>query len=136
MQPLVLSHVVINVTRPRLPVINIQLQQLASQEQRAASFIRELSIRSLSPMRDPQPTGAQMAFSGGIWQAAPKRDATKSDQDGGAVMKDHLEDAIANMVNLQTLRFVVNELACWLLVDLTCQDGTRMQTILHGPHSQ
>lgn len=109
LEPLVLSHVVINVTRPRLPTVINQLQLLASREQHAASFVRELSIRSLSPARDPRPNGAQMEFSGGSWNAARRRhadnDANTSNGHGEEAMKKYLEGAISKMENLQVVRW-------------------------------
>ncbi|KXN92872.1 hypothetical protein AN958_07081, partial [Leucoagaricus sp. SymC.cos] len=110
LEPLVLSHVVINVTQPRLSTVNSQLQLLASDRHRATSFIRELSIRSLAFTRPTQPTTAQMEFVEGRWSAIHRRerDDTPQDQRGESVMKGHLEAAIANMVNLQVVRLNVN----------------------------
>ncbi|KAF9449372.1 hypothetical protein P691DRAFT_728020 [Macrolepiota fuliginosa MF-IS2] len=105
MDPLVLSHLVINVTRPRLSMSVSQLRLLAHGRSHTAHFIRELSIRSLAPAYDPQGMGAQLAFSGGSWGPTRKRDGGLGVQAGEADMKEHLEGAISNMVNLQVLRW-------------------------------
>lgn len=106
MDPLVFSHVVINVTRPRLHTITSQLQFLARTRIHTAQFIRELSIRSLALMHDPPRMGAQMVFSGGSWSSAEEVCVRTEDQAKEKEMKEYLEDAIANMVNLQAVRYV------------------------------
>lgn len=122
MDPLVLSHVVINITGATLPTSVSQLRILASDKKSRAHFIHELSIRSLAPTHATNPMGAQMVFAGGRWGPFRKHNEEPETQSGENEMKEYLEAAIAKMVNLHVVRYVTKTLPC-SVINLLCQDG-------------
>ncbi|KAJ3570606.1 hypothetical protein NP233_g4285 [Leucocoprinus birnbaumii] len=106
LEPLVLSHVVIDVTRARLPTSIDQLQSLADEGRRSGAFVRELSIRALAPAREViRPGGAQMMFSGGSWNAVASRRHGGNTSEAGTSLNKYLEEAISKMENLQVVRW-------------------------------